>query len=108
MPCRSLLQRLFIRPLNLPSTTLLSAVLLPLFSNTILYHTDIALDDESPYPEVAAAVANTDDPEMPVNTLRAWTLGIFWAILLPGINEFFYFRYPSILVSPVSPLYAKS
>jgi hypothetical protein len=46
-------------------------------------------------------VANTDDPDMPVNTLRAWTLGIVWAILLPGMNEFFHFRYPSLGVSPV-------
>ena len=40
---------------------------------------DIAgLEDDSPYPEVRSAVANTDDPEMPVNTLRAWVLGIMW------------------------------
>ena len=25
---------------------------------------------ESPYPEVRAAVSNTDDPSMPVNTFR--------------------------------------
>ncbi|KAI0274448.1 OPT oligopeptide transporter protein-domain-containing protein [Russula aff. rugulosa BPL654] len=36
--------------------------------------------DESPYPEVRAAVANTDDPTMPASTY------------------FFYFRYPSIIV----------
>ena len=29
-----------------------------------------ATEDESPYPEVRSAVANTDDPDMPVNTLR--------------------------------------
>ncbi|ETW75392.1 oligopeptide transporter [Heterobasidion irregulare TC 32-1] len=57
------------------------------------------LEDDSPYPEVRAAVANFDDPDMPVSTLRAWTLGIFWAIVLPGINQFFYFRYPSIMVT---------
>lgn len=62
------------------------------------------LEDDSPYPEVRAAVANFDDPDMPVSTLRAWTLGIFWAIVLPGINQFFYFRYPSIMVTGVSGL----
>lgn len=60
---------------------------------------DTGFEDDSPYPEVRAAVANFDDPDMPVSTLRAWTLGIFWAIVLPGINQFFYFRYPSIMVT---------
>ncbi|KAJ7759491.1 hypothetical protein B0H16DRAFT_1313342, partial [Mycena metata] len=32
------------------------------------------LEDDSPYPEVRSAVANTDDPAIPVATLRAWTL----------------------------------
>ncbi|KAF9022022.1 hypothetical protein BDZ89DRAFT_1042483, partial [Hymenopellis radicata] len=32
-------------------------------------------DDESPYPEVRSAVANTDDPEMPASTLRVWIIG---------------------------------
>ena len=58
-------------------------------------------EDDSPYPEVRSAVANYDDPSMPVTTLRAWTLGILWAIILPGINEFYYFRYPSIMVTGV-------
>lgn len=32
--------------------------------------------DTSPFPAVRAVVPETDDPEMPVNTLRAWFLGI--------------------------------
>lgn len=48
-----------------------------------------------------SAVANTDDPDMPVNTLRAWVIGIIWAIILPGMNQFFYFRYPGITVTGV-------
>lgn len=41
--------------------------------------------DTSPFPAVRAVVPETDDPEMPVNTLRAWLLGIvsisrlFWS-----------------------------
>ncbi|CCO27886.1 Sexual differentiation process protein isp4 [Rhizoctonia solani AG-1 IB] len=31
---------------------------------------DIDFEDDSPYPEVRAAVANTDDPTMPTNTFR--------------------------------------
>jgi len=33
------------------------------------------LEDDSPYPEVRSAVANTDDPEVPCSTLRAWIMG---------------------------------
>ncbi|TEB27919.1 small oligopeptide transporter [Coprinellus micaceus] len=56
------------------------------------------LEDDSPYPEVRSAVACTDDPEMPASTLRAWVLGLLWAILIPGMNQFFYFRYPSVAI----------
>jgi OPT family small oligopeptide transporter len=56
------------------------------------------LEDDSPYPEVRSAVANYDDDTMPVSTIRAWVLGICWAIILPGINQFFYMRYPSIVL----------
>ncbi|KAH9949750.1 small oligopeptide transporter [Amylocystis lapponica] len=66
------------------------------------YDTDATwLEDDSPYPEVRSAVANFDDPTMPVTTIRSWTLGICWAILLPGINQFYYFRYPSLQVGGV-------
>jgi OPT family small oligopeptide transporter len=61
---------------------------------------DVAdIEDDSPYPEVRSAVANTDDPDMPCSTLRAWVIGLFWAILLPGLNQFFFFRWPSITIS---------
>ncbi|KAF8257802.1 OPT oligopeptide transporter protein-domain-containing protein [Lactarius quietus] len=66
--------------------------------------TAIIMEDESPYPEVRSAVANTDDPTMPVSTLRAWLLGIICAVLIPGINQFFIFRYPSVVISPYIPL----
>ncbi|KAF9020557.1 small oligopeptide transporter, partial [Hymenopellis radicata] len=58
-----------------------------------------AAEEDSPYPEVRSAVANYDDPDMPASTLRAWVLGIFWAIVLPGMNQFFFFRYPSVSIS---------
>jgi hypothetical protein len=58
-------------------------------------------EDESPYPEVRAAVSNTDDMEMPADTLRAWTIGLFWAIFIPGLNQFFHFRYPSVTIGSV-------
>ena len=58
-------------------------------------------EDDSPYPEVRSAVANFDDPEMPASTVRAWILGISWAVLLSGMNQFFYFRYPSVAIGIV-------
>ncbi|KAJ3522801.1 hypothetical protein NMY22_g11731 [Coprinellus aureogranulatus] len=57
------------------------------------------LEDDSPYPEVRAAVANTDDPTIPVSTIRSWTLGLVWAIIIAGLNQFFFFRYPSVTIS---------
>ncbi|EKM60690.1 uncharacterized protein PHACADRAFT_203846 [Phanerochaete carnosa HHB-10118-sp] len=59
------------------------------------------LEDESPYPEVRSAVANTDDPDMPAGTLRAWMLGLLWAIVIPGVNQFYFFRFPNITVGPL-------
>ncbi|KAH9944677.1 OPT oligopeptide transporter [Amylocystis lapponica] len=55
-------------------------------------------EDDSPYPEVRSAVANTDDPDMPCNTLRVWVMGVIWAMIIPGMNQFFFFRYPSVSV----------
>ncbi|KAF8267594.1 OPT oligopeptide transporter [Lactarius quietus] len=66
--------------------------------------TAIIIEDESPYPEVRSAVSNTDDPTMPVSTLRAWVLGIMLAVLLAGINQFFYFRYPTVVIDAYIPL----
>ncbi|CAG8371208.1 unnamed protein product [Penicillium salamii] len=56
---------------------------------------------------VRAVVPETDDPTMPVNTLRIWLLGIVFTILGSGINQFFGLRYPSVhIVSLVAELLA--
>lgn len=39
--------------------------------------------DTSPFPAVRAVVPESDDPEMPVNTFRAWFLGIVSLALQP-------------------------
>ena len=59
------------------------------------------LEDESPYPEVRSAVSNTDDPSMLSSTFRAWFLGLIWAVLIPGVDQFFFFRYPSVGINEV-------
>ena len=46
------------------------------------------LEEDSPYPEVRSAVANTDDFDMPCATFRAWLVGLVWAIIIPGLNQF--------------------
>jgi hypothetical protein len=46
------------------------------------------LEEDSPYPEVRSAVANTDDPDMPCNTIRVWILGMIMAVIIPGLNQF--------------------
>lgn len=64
-------------------------------------HALASFEDDSPYPEVRSAVSNTDDPDMPVSTLRAWIIGIAWAVLIPGLNQFFFFRFPSVTVTGI-------
>ena len=66
--------------------------------------TAIEFEDDSPYPEVRSAVANTDDPTMPASTFRAWVVGLMWAIVIPGVNQFFFFRYPSVSITSVGCL----
>lgn len=44
-------------------------------------------EDDSPYPEVRSAVANTDDPDIPVNTIRVWVLGLIFAIIIPVFSS---------------------
>ncbi|GFF31296.1 glutathione transporter 1 [Aspergillus lentulus] len=63
--------------------------------------------EHSPFAEVRAVVPETDDPHMPVNTLRMWMLGVVFTILGSGINQFFSLRYPSVhIVSLVAELLA--
>jgi OPT family small oligopeptide transporter len=62
---------------------------------------DIDYNDESPYPEVRAAVSSHDDPNMPVNTFRMWVIGLFYTVLISGLNQFFAFRYPSVFLSGI-------
>ncbi|KAK0547259.1 hypothetical protein OC846_003270 [Tilletia horrida] len=58
-----------------------------------------ALQDDSIYPEVRAAVSNVDDHTMPVNTFRTWFIGLVFTTLLSGLNQFFFYRYPSVFIS---------
>lgn len=50
-------------------------------------------DDYSPYPDVQASVSNTDE-DLPVNTFRAWFLGIIGTMVLTALNQFFQLHNP--------------
>ncbi|KAK9475590.1 oligopeptide transporter 2, partial [Lipomyces japonicus] len=66
----------------------------------VLYDLDIRLEASlmkyhSPYPEVRAVCAPTDDPTIPVETFRAYVIGLFWVVFACFINQIMYFRQPS-------------
>ncbi|KAI1841653.1 hypothetical protein JX265_009332 [Neoarthrinium moseri] len=44
------------------------------------------LVEDSPYPEVRSAVRPGDDPEMPVNTIRAWSIGFLLCTVVAACN----------------------
>lgn len=59
----------------------------------------IHVEDDSPYPEVRAAVPSTDDPTLPQNTLRMWVLGFILSTIGSGINLLFSLHAPSIVIT---------
>jgi OPT family oligopeptide transporter len=59
------------------------------------------LEDDSPYPEVRAAVRPTDDVDAPCNTIRAWVLGMILATIGSALNLLFSLRNPSIQITSI-------
>ncbi|KAI9166700.1 Sexual differentiation process protein isp4 [Paramyrothecium foliicola] len=59
-----------------------------------------AVGEDSPYPEVCAAVPNTDE-DLPCNTVRAWTIGLALVVLGASMNTIFSLRSPSISIGPL-------
>lgn len=56
----------------------------------------------SPYAEVRAVTSPNDDINTPCETIRAYILGLIWAVIGQFINSFFNSRYPNITItSPV-------
>ncbi|KAF9375805.1 hypothetical protein BGX21_003685, partial [Mortierella sp. AD011] len=49
-------------------------------------------EENSPIPEVAAIVPNTDDPSLPTFTFRVWVMAIGFSGLISFFNQFFWFR----------------
>ncbi|PBP22617.1 small oligopeptide transporter-like protein [Diplocarpon rosae] len=67
-------------------------------------------DEDSPYPEVRAAVHNYDE-DVPCNTIRAWTIGLALVFVGASMNTLFSLRAPSIglgaLIAQASRFYSK-
>jgi hypothetical protein len=57
-------------------------------------------EEDSPYPEVRAAVRNYDE-DVPCNTVRAWTIGLVLVLVGASMNTLFSLRNPSIGVGPL-------
>ncbi|PNP78383.1 hypothetical protein FNYG_08329 [Fusarium nygamai] len=57
-------------------------------------------EENSPYPEVRAAVRNFDE-DLPCNTVRAWTIGMMLVTLGASMNTLFSLRQPSISIGPL-------
>ena len=57
-------------------------------------------EEDSPYPEVRAAVRNFDE-DLPCNTIRAWVIGISLIFLGASMNTLFSLRNPSISLGPL-------
>lgn len=56
--------------------------------------------EDSPYPEVRAAVRNYDE-DVPCNTFRAWTIGLSLTVIGASMNTLFSLRQPSISIGPL-------
>jgi len=67
---------------------------------TTLFQAALIVND-SPYVEVRAVVSPTDNPDEPVNTIRAWTIGLLLACFGALINQLFSLRQPSIYVNQI-------
>ena len=62
---------------------------------------DTYLLEDSPYPEVRAAVPPTDDFDMPCNTPRVWIIGMLFVTLGSALNMLFSMRAPSIVITAI-------
>ncbi|KAK8851665.1 small oligopeptide transporter [Apiospora arundinis] len=56
------------------------------------------LEENSPYPEVRAAVRNYDE-DLPANTVRAWVIGMLLCTIGSAVNMLFSLRNPGISVT---------
>ncbi|KAI0965006.1 OPT family small oligopeptide transporter [Xylaria arbuscula] len=56
------------------------------------------LENDSPYPEVRAAIRNYD-VDLPANTIRAWVIGLILCTVGSAVNMLFSLRNPTITIT---------
>ncbi|KAK6202518.1 oligopeptide transporter [Scheffersomyces amazonensis] len=59
----------------------------------------VTVEDDSPYPEVRAAVPSSDDPTMYQSTIRSWVLGMILTTIGCGMNLLFSFHAPAFSIT---------
>ncbi|KAH7088482.1 OPT oligopeptide transporter protein-domain-containing protein [Paraphoma chrysanthemicola] len=69
-----------------------------------LHDTKGSPSDDSPYAQVRASVAATDNTSLSIDTPRMWFLSIIFAIAGSSTNLFFSLRYPSVSLTPIIAL----
>lgn len=66
---------------------------------------ELAIEDEleenSPFPEVVAAVRNADEPDLPANMIRAWVLGTVFMTVGSACNMLFSLYNPQIQITSI-------
>lgn len=60
--------------------------------------------DNSPYAQIRASVAATDNTSLSIDTPRMWFLSIMFSIAGSSTNLFFSLRYPSVSLTPIIAL----
>ncbi|KAF2853002.1 OPT-domain-containing protein [Plenodomus tracheiphilus IPT5] len=60
--------------------------------------------DNSPYAQVRASVAASDNTSLSIDTPRMWSLSILFAMAGSSTNLFFSLRYPSVSLTPIIAL----
>lgn len=77
-------------------------------ARSFIYESDVDEEndppDNSPYAQVRASVAPTDNTSLSINTPRMWVLSILFSFLGSSTNLFFSLRYPSVAITPVIAL----
>ncbi|KXS11301.1 oligopeptide transporter 4 [Gonapodya prolifera JEL478] len=63
---------------------------------------EVEFKSKSHIPEVGATVPETDDPSMPCWSFRSVVLGVVWAVVVAGVNQYFWFTSTPIVLGQIA------